>query len=323
MNERKIIGITPWLPWPLTRWTWWTEPVHAERLAALRIGFACVLLLDVLTTYFPMANEFFGRGSLGSPEVFAPGPSTWYRWSLLNGVNDPRIYHGALALWAVAGVLLLAGVLPRISACIAWGLSISIMNVNCYLHNSGDNVRSIILFYLMLCPCAAAWSLKTFAARRRGVAEEIYVPAWPVRLLFVQLVTVYFLNGVYKLAGSEWRDGQIMYSVLANLSWTRFSYADLPMPLWAIQAMTWTTLVFELGFPLFVMIPRVRTLALCVGVFFHLGTAVLLQLGPFPFYMMCLYLPLLPWEKLAAHPVYRAPLPDMRLRRMLYASHAE
>jgi hypothetical protein len=36
-----------------------------------------------------------------------------------------------------------------------------------------------------------------------------------------------------------------------------------------------------------------------LGVLFHVGTAVLLQLGPFPFYMMCLYLPLLPWEKYA------------------------
>src|SRR5581483_1967646 len=100
------------------------------------------------------------------------------------------------------------------------------------------------------------------------------------------------LNGVYKLSGSEWRDGQIMYSVLANLAWTRFSFAEFPLPNWAIQAMTWSTLVFELGFPLLMMIPRARVLAVCVGLSFHLGTALFLQLGPFPLYMMCLYLPL-------------------------------
>jgi hypothetical protein len=323
MNERKIVGLTPWLPWPLTRWPWWTEPVRAERLAALRIGFAAVLLLDILCTYFPLAKDFFGPGSLGSPEVFAPTSSAWYRWSLLRGIEDPRLYAGALVLWAVAAVFLLAGVVPRVSAAIAWALSISIMNVNCYLHNSGDNVRTITLFYLMLCPCAAAWSLKSFAGRRIGKKEPVYVPAWPVRLLFVQLTLIYFLNGVYKLAGSEWRDGHIMYSVLANLAWTRFSFAQLSLPAWALQAMTWTPLVFELGFPLLVMIPRVRVLALCVGILFHLGTGIFLQLGPFPLYMMCLYLPLVPWEKLVADPLHRQPMPEERLQRMMCSAYPE
>lgn len=320
-TERKIVGLTPWLPWPLTRWSCWTEPVRAERLAALRIGFAAVLLLDILACYLPLTRDFFGLGSLGSPEVFAPQASNWYRWSILGGIQDPLVFHAALVLWAVTAICLLVGYIPRLSAALAWAMSIAVMNVNPYLHNSGDNVRTITLFYLMLSPCAAAWSIKTFAARRKtGQDEPVYVPAWPVRLLFVQLALIYFLNGIYKLSGSEWRDGQIMYSVLANLAWTRFSFAEVSWPTWAIQAMTWSTMVFELGFPLWMMIPRVRVLAACVGVLFHLGTAVLLQLGPFPLYMICLYLPLVPWEKLI-DPIRRLPLPDIRLHRTIMGAY--
>jgi hypothetical protein len=36
---------------------------------------------------------------------------------------------------------------------------------------------------------------------------------------------------------------------------------------------------------------------LIFGAVFHLGTGLLLQLGPFPFYMICLYLPFFPWER--------------------------
>ena len=36
----RFVGVDPWLPWPLSAWRWWTEPVAAERLAALRIGLA-------------------------------------------------------------------------------------------------------------------------------------------------------------------------------------------------------------------------------------------------------------------------------------------
>ena len=38
MNERNVVGLQPWLPWPLKTWPWWTQPVRAERLAVLRIG---------------------------------------------------------------------------------------------------------------------------------------------------------------------------------------------------------------------------------------------------------------------------------------------
>ena len=37
--------------------------------------------------------------------------------------------------------------------------------------------------------------------------------------------------------------------------------------------------------------------ALILGILFHLGTGVLLQIGAFPLYMICLYLPLAPWER--------------------------
>src|SRR5581483_5576329 len=40
MSAPVVAGLRPWYPWPLSRWRWWTEPVPAERLAALRIGLA-------------------------------------------------------------------------------------------------------------------------------------------------------------------------------------------------------------------------------------------------------------------------------------------
>ena len=71
MNERAVVGLSPWLPGWLGRSAWWSEPVRAERLAAFRIGMGAMLLLDIFWTYLPRASEFFGPGSLGSPEVFA------------------------------------------------------------------------------------------------------------------------------------------------------------------------------------------------------------------------------------------------------------
>src|SRR5262245_23522679 len=107
MADRRIAGLTPWLPWPLSRWRLWTEPVRAERLAALRIGIALVLLADILTTYGPHVNDFYGPDSLtriGDRDVFASHirgetrPPAWY-WSLWRGLGHPVNFGFFLGGW--------------------------------------------------------------------------------------------------------------------------------------------------------------------------------------------------------------------------------
>ena len=52
----------------------------------------------------------------------------------------------------------------------------------------------------MLCPCGAAWSLDRLWQRWRAKDTAVrYVAPWAVRLLFVQMIFMYFCNGVYKL----------------------------------------------------------------------------------------------------------------------------
>jgi hypothetical protein len=298
LQDKRIIGLQPWLPGFLGRSAWWNEPIRAERLAAVRIGIAVVLLADVLWLYLPQAADFYGGGSLGSPEVFAGRLARGLRWSLLAGVSDQSLIFAAMSAWIAAAVCLLLGIYPRVAAGVAWALAISFHNANPYLHNSGDMVRQILLFYLMVSPCGAAWSIKSWRERRgSGDWRPAFIYPWPIRLLLIQMMAIYFVNGAYKYMGADWRDGEIMHRVLANLFWTRFSYEQLPLFPGAIHLMTWTTLVWELGFPLLVMIPKLRAPTLWIGAAFHVGTGILLTLGGFPFYMLCLYLPFVPWER--------------------------
>lgn len=371
-----VVGIEPWLPrleWlgrlpglglvlqPFVRvWSgvrgWWTDPLPAERLAALRIGVALVLLLDVLFTYLPHGRDYFGADSLGSPAlfkwVFQPGKE-WnairtdpeqsggylerlrpidealnqcWRWSLLRDMEDPAVIDAALGVWAVATVCLLIGCLTRLSAVTVWVLSTSFAHLNSYIDNAGDLVRGIILFYLVLCPCGAVWSIDAAFKRRLGwLRDPVQVYPWVVRLLFLQMILIYWCNGLYKLAGPDWRSGNALYYVLGDLTLTRWSYAQVPIPYLITRLMSWSVLVWEVVFPLPALLPEivsghgrffnasrermapflsvargVRTIALLFGVAFHLGIGLSMELGGFVPYMLCLYLPLLPWERLTS-----------------------
>jgi uncharacterized membrane protein YphA (DoxX/SURF4 family) len=269
----------------------------------LRIGVGFVVLLDVLGTYMPRARDFFGAGSLSDPGTFTTGGPLleWHR-RLLDNFTSPAVWVGLLAIWAVAGFLLVVGVVPRVAAAVAWYFSISVTTINPALTNNGDQVRNTLLFMLMFCPTGAAWSLQAWRRRKPGSAgmERALIYPWALRLLLILLTASYFMNGLYKMRGMDWRTGSAMSHLLGDASWTRWSFAGWPMPAWLLNVSSKIVLVWELGFPVLLLMPSIRgpIIALGIGVVFHVVTGLTMRLGPFPLYMLCLYLPLLPWERL-------------------------
>lgn len=295
---KQIVGIIPELPQFLAGWTSLTEPIRSERLAAFRIGLGLVLTLDILTSYLPFLHTFFGENSLGDPAVFASRlHGEGMRWSLFAGEGNFQTLQIGVWIWLASALCLMLGIMPRFAAMACLVLSISFQNLNYYIHNSGDSVRMIGLFYLMLSPCGAAWSL--WNTTRKESNQPVYVSAWPVRLILLQLMAIYFVNGLYKFQGESWRDGSLMHQVLTNIAWTRVPYSFWPYPNLMVPPMTWLVLYWELGFPLLIVLPKTWRWTLALGACFHIGTGIMLQIGMFPLYMLCMYLPLLPWEKLA------------------------
>jgi len=361
----NVVGARPWLPRLLQARAWWSEPVRAERLAALRIGVAACLVIDIVTSYRAHLEDFFGRGGLGGARTFAYySEAPKFNWSLLRGLGDPllstlavgawlaltlvlalgmwdswtmrrRLLPNQRAIWAwlacatlvsigagaralelgpwqdepgilwalfscwVAGaIMLLVGWHTRAAAIVTWVLTISFSNANPHIDNAGDTIRNIALFYLMLAPCGAVWSLDMRWTKRKEVSPgPVYIWPWHLRLLFIQLVLIYFMNGLFKLTGADWLGGNSLYYVLGDITLTRFSLAQMPIPLGVLRLATWLVLAWELSFPLLVLWRRTRAAALVFGVLFHLGIFATMELGGFVPYILCLYLPLLPWER--------------------------
>lgn len=289
----KVVGVEPWLPGLLARSSWWSAPVAAERLAALRIGIAAALLLDLAVGILPHFRDFFGPGSLGAQGVFGPAPGS-AQWSLLWDVGDAQCLWAAVIVWLLAATGLLVGFYSRACALVAWALALSFQRINPMVHNAGDGVRIITLFMLVLCPCGAAWSVDAWRAQR----GRVLVYPWAIRLLFVQMTIIYFLNGLTKWFGADWRDGVAMHYVMGDLTLMRWSPAWLFPPTWVVRQLSWGAIIWETAFPLLVLRPKPRQAALILGATFHLTTLIFMDLGAFPINMLCLYLPLLPWERL-------------------------
>lgn len=294
----EIVGVQPWLPRMLSRWSWWTRPVPAEIYATLRIAVASVLLLDQAMTMLPYLRAIYGEGSTGAPQLY-----TWmferpqWHWSLLQGIHDPQAIELVLYVWMAATVGLLIGWNTRLCAMVVWVLAVSFTNLNVYAINAGDHIRGMLLLYLAMLPCGAAWSVDAWL--KSGEQQEVagmgrfYAHPWALRLLLIQLAWMYGTSGLCKLSGRNWMAGDSLYYVMHDLSLTRFSAEMAAVPYWAMQVATWSVLAWEVLFPLMLVFRRTRVWALLAGVMMHLGIFITMELGCFPLYLLAVYAALL------------------------------
>jgi hypothetical protein len=311
----------------------WTKPVRAEPLALFRILTGSVGFLSALCSLAPHLNRYLGedglcptaaldswlresgqfsllRGPVGIPLLDRLIPEhvaqVWARWGAV-----PENAYLLFAIWLLSLATLALGWWTRASAFVAWALTVTFTNRLLWLTNGGDDLLRAGVFYLMLSPAGATWSLdrhwRVRRARRRGVAppEPALIAPWPVRLMQIQIICVYLFTGLMKLGGSyldgngslswaliwkqDWLNGEAVYWVLNDFSLTRWPYARLPMPLLACRLLSWATLVFEIGFPVFVLFRRTRWWLLWCGVAFHLGILVHTEVGWFSPLSLCWY----------------------------------
>ena len=166
-----------------------------------------LIYLAIMTVEFD--HWYTGAGLLQGAE--AREAAAPLRFSPLQYVDDPQIAHAFLAFTVHGGRRLHAGLaypdhehfaLPR--ACSRF------TTVTSGPTAARTLCPMILTFYMMLCPCGAAYSLDALrAARKRGTAAEPLIVPWAVRLLQMQICLIYFQSCVIKCQGPLWLNGTV------------------------------------------------------------------------------------------------------------------
>lgn len=297
MSEPRMVGVQPWFPRPLSRWSWWTEAIPAERVAALRIATALVLLFDLLACYLPHFHTLFSPDALGGRDLYAGRfRDDHFYWSVLRVLPDSWGPHAVFGVWVLSAVGLLIGWRPLLCGLVCYVCTLSVWAVNPGPHNGGDRLRHTLLLMTAVSCSGAVWSVSS--VRLKGDTTPILVSGWPVKILFIQLAALYFFSGFYKIISPLWRSGYVMYWASHDLYWSLYPGVASRMPVWAHQLSAWVTLVWELGFPILAVMRGTRAVTLALGVIFHLGTLFTLEVGAFALYSVACYAAFVPWERL-------------------------
>ncbi len=173
-----------------------------------------------------------------------------------------------------------------------------------------DIAVRVFVGILVFSSCHARWSVDAWIRRRIGRPFPDEVPAWPRYLLLIQLVWIYFSGGHNKTGAEWWLAGDFaaLGNVMSDPHVARFDAGWVPTFSPLLRVATLATMIFELSAPLMIVWTwlhatrdrpgrvrrwanklRVRWAWLGLGVGFHLGIAVFMKLGMFPWGMLAIY----------------------------------
>ncbi|MDX2036830.1 MAG: HTTM domain-containing protein [Isosphaeraceae bacterium] len=275
---------------PVHAWNrFWFAPVSARPLATFRIVIGCLGLINLAFLTIDVDHWLSGEGLLRGAEArYLAGP---LRHSILQWIQTPAFVHGFLAVHAAVLLLLTLGKWTRVVSILAYLGQLMIHQRNIATASGADVLLMVMLFYLMLSPCGAAYSLDALRERRRRgtEADPIIVP-WAQRLIQIQVTIMYFVTSVLKCAGTTWLTGTAVHYVVCNQELGRFDLGGLAAYPAFINIVTYGGLGVEFALAFLLWVKPARPYVIAAGIALHVGIWALVNIPLFGELSMAGYL---------------------------------
>lgn len=271
----------------------WFKSIDARQYAALRIAFGVLSMVYFLGLLPFLETQFSGSGWLSDTrQIASQNGGSWSLFFMFIGKHSILQAYAIAVLGIVSAFFMMIGYKSSVSAAITWLVWVSLWNRNPLLLDGDDAVLKILCFYLMLSPCGNCWSVDAYVRKKPQ-----YVAIWPLRLMQFQVALIYFVSGWVKFQSPEWLDGTILQVVLVHPHYSRWDAWDFigsPLIASLLAGLAWFIRWWELLFPVLLPNTYTRKLSLIIGISFHVGLLLTMNLRWFAVIMLALYLALLP-----------------------------
>ena len=272
--------------------------IDTRALSALRIALGALLLADLALRARDLTAFYTDQGVLTLSGYIATSEPLHLS---IHAISGEAWVQAILFLLAGAlGAALLVGYRTTTATVGSWLLLVSLQNRMPVVLNSGDVLLRVLLFWAIFLPLGARWSVDS----RHGRATRGRVLRVAGVALLLQTLLVYVINAVFKLGGEVWLAGNGIEYVLSLGQFT-ILLGDVLAPvagwLWPLDYL-WLAM---LSFSWLLLGLTGRWRGAFVGLFalMHLGMALTMQLGLFPFVSIASLLPFLPatvWDSAMA-----------------------
>ncbi len=219
-----------------------------------------------------------------------------FRHLSLNVLSGSFSYQVLIFVLAfISTIALILGLYSRLAVFLSWFFFLSIYNRNPLVVDGGDDAIKLFLFWFCFLPTAKFFSfdnrnnLETRATTIKSISSFAFI---------VQLSCIYVFSALLKTSPHWHTDGTAIHLALAFDAFSSPLGAYLlnfPEFLKVSTILTWS---IEKYFPFFLLIPFLtkyfRSIVTLSFISFHLGLAIFMEIGIFPFTMLSAWLAVIP-----------------------------
>jgi len=250
-----------------------TRKVSIASLVTFRVLFGLMMLFSIV--------RFAAKGWIKTLYIDPVYFFTYYGFDWVKPLGNPGM-HWLFAFMGIAALGIMLGAFYRISATLFFltFTYVELIDKSNYLNHY--YFVSLVAFLMIFLPAHTNFSIDVW--RKPSIKKEKIV-AWLRWVIPLQLAFVYFFAGLAKL-NPEW-----LFEALPLKIWLP-SRSDLPLignwltQEWLAFAFSWFGAIYDLSIVFFLLYRKTRIWAYMAVVLFHVMTAILFQIGMFPYIMI-------------------------------------
>jgi hypothetical protein len=287
---------TGWLREWLDAWnTFWFTPADPLPLAIVRMA-AGALLAWSSAVWLLDAEAFFGPGGWLAPDdVWRMNDQPW-QWSWYFAGSSPTAARWLAVVTLVAAVLLTIGLATPLAAVVSLAGLVSAAN-RAPLNVFGfDDVLGMLLIGIAVGPAGAACSVDRLLRPSSAAGPSVRANI-AIRLIQVHLCLIYLFSGCGKLLGPSWWEGTALWGSVANVRYRTLDLTWLARHPLLTNALTLSTLFWEVSYPALVWPRLTRRLVLAMAVAVHLGIGLAMGMMEFGLAMLVANMAFVPAER--------------------------
>jgi hypothetical protein len=262
----------------------WTKPSDGSAAALFRIAYGLLATWTAAGVFLNL-DRYYGHRGLIPWDAVRDFPEQ--RYSLIAIAPESSAWLAVIAgAFLLGSLMVTAGAWPRAGALLIYVTNVGFQHRNPYVLNNGDRLFLILAALSLFLPWGARYSVDAWRCARRG-SPRASGAVWAQRLIALQVAYIYLSSCFAKLRQAGWRDGTAVGHVLASPVFSEWPVHIDFSPL--VYFLTWSTLAFELAFPLLIWSARLRPYLLAAGILFHAGIEITLTIPMFSAVMLVTY----------------------------------
>lgn len=268
-------------------------------LSFLRIAVGLTIMIDLLIRFTNLEAHYTDNGILPLSALFTYSWNKAY-FSLYTIATSYSLQLVIFAINFICALCLMVGFRTKIFTIICFIFLLSLHNRNPLIHQGGDDLLRLLLFWSIFLPWGNRYSMDSL--KNNNISKDTNYFSWAGIGLILQIIYVYFFSALLKSSPEWFPECSALYYAL-SIDQIALPLGKIIYPYYSfLKIMTGGVYLMELTLPFVLLIPiwvpQLRVIFIATIFLLHLGISLCLNVGLFPLIGAIALIALLPQLKI-------------------------